>query len=168
MLCPPWSSRLASAWWPGVHSSLVLSCGGFSTPSAVGSWLHATSAAHTPAQPSIVSRGHWSAAGIDRWGRRWDQPTEMQWGALGGVHTSSAPRTGLNWGGTVWAAGKKPPAQCSPCRDAARCRSAAAGPSAEHPRCWRALTKSLSLGGKDRPSHVIIPRLWSLFISYQW
>lgn len=38
----------------------------------------------------------------------------------------------------------------------------------EHPQHWRALLKSLSLGGKACPSHAIILHLWSLFISYQW
>lgn len=79
----------------------------------------------------------------------------------------SAPCTGLNWEGTIWAGGKDSPAQFSPHSDTTQCCPAVVGPSVQHPRLWRALMRSLSLGGKHRPSHVIIPRLWSFFISYR-
>lgn len=77
-------------------------------------------------------------------------PWRCNGGALGGGHPSSAPRTGLNWEGAMWAAGKEPPAQCSPHRHAARCCPAVAGASVERSRCWRAL-EELVIGRKTWP-----------------
>lgn len=93
-----------------------------------------------------------------RWGEHCDQPMEMQreeWTLpLCSLHWSELERVDMG------------------CGEGASCPVLTLQRHSlvplKHPQHWRALLKGLSLEGRACPSHVIIPHLRSLFVSYRW